>query len=110
MIQKTGTCIRDYIHVVDLAAGHMKALEKLNNPGVYIHNLGTGAGTSVLEIVKTFERVNGIKVNYKFAPRRAGDLPKFFADPTKAKEELGWEAKRGIEEMCRDSWNFIKNM
>ena len=104
---KDGTCIRDYIHVVDLAVGHMKALQKLNKPGVYIHNLGTGAGTSVLDIVKTFEKVNNIKVNYKFAPRRAGDLPEFFADPSKAKSELDWEAKRGLEEMCRDSWNFI---
>ncbi len=106
---KDGTCIRDYIHVVDLALGHIKALEKLEKPGIYVYNLGTGKGHSVLEIVKTFEKVNNIKLNYKIAPRRAGDLAEFFADPSKAKKELGWEAKKGIEEMCRDSWNFAKN-
>lgn len=104
-----GTCIRDYIHVVDLAIGHIKALEKLTKPGIYVHNLGTGHGYSVLEIVKTFEKVNNLKLNYKFAPRRAGDLPEFYADPSKAKKELDWEAKRGIEEMCKDAWNFAKN-
>lgn len=106
---KDGTGVRDYIHVVDLAIGHVKALEKLTKPGVYIHNLGTGCGYSVLDIVNTFERVNNVKVNYKIAPRRPGDLAMYYADPTKAKKELGWEAKRGIEEMCRDSWNFVKN-
>ena len=106
---KDGTGVRDYIHVVDLAIGHVKALEKLTKPGVYIHNLGTGCGYSVLDIVNTFERVNNVKVNYKIAPRRPGDLAMYYADPTKAKKELGWEAKRGIEGMCRDSWNFVKN-
>ena len=89
---KDGTGERDYIHVVDLANGHVKALEKLNTPGIYIHNLGTGNSYSVLEIIKAFERVNNVKVNYKIAPRRPGDLSKFYADPTKAKKELGWEA------------------
>ena len=89
--------------------GHIKALEKINAPGVYIHNLGRGCGYSVLEVVKSFEKVNNIKLNYKIVGRRAGDLAEFFADPTKAKKELGWEAKRGIEEMCRDAWNFAKN-
>lgn len=107
---KDGTGVRDYIHVVDLASGHVKALEKLNNPGLYIYNLGTGCGYSVLDIVKTFEKVNNIKINYCFAPRRAGDLAEFFADPSKAEKELGWTAKRGIEEMCKDAWNFAKNM
>lgn len=107
---KDGTCIRDFIHVVDLAIGHIKALENLKTPGVYIHNLGTGRGYSVLDIVNTFEKVNDIKINHTFAPRRAGDLPEFYADPSKAERELGWKAERGIEEMCRDAWNFAKNV
>ena len=107
---KDGTCVRDFIHVVDLAIGHIKALENLKAPGVYIHNLGTGHGYSVLDIVNTFERVNNIKINHVFAPRRAGDLAMFYADPSKAERELGWKAERGIEEMCRDAWNFAKNM
>lgn len=106
-----GTGVRDYIHVVDLAEGHIKALEKLDKErnGLYVYNLGAGKGVSVLEIINTFEKVNNIKINYKIAPRRAGDLAIFFADPTKAKNELGWETKRNIEDMCRDSWNFMKN-
>lgn len=106
---KDGTCVRDFIHVVDLSLGHIKALENLKAPGVYIHNLGTGHGYSVLDIVNTFERVNNIKINHVFAPRRAGDLAMFYADPSKAERELGWKAERGIEEMCRDAWNFAKN-
>lgn len=90
--------------------GHLKALEKINKPGVYIHNLGSGHGYSVLDIVKTFKKVNNIEVKYKIAPRRAGDLSEFYADPSKAKKELDWVAIRGIEEMCKDSWNFIKNL
>ena len=107
---KDGTCIRDFIHVVDLAVGHINALEKLNNEetGVYIYNLGTGVGYSVLDLVKTFENVNNIKLAYKIAQRRAGDLPEFYANPTKAKEELGWCATKTLEDMCRDSWNFAK--
>jgi len=105
---KDGTGVRDYIHVVDLAVGHVKALEKLDRPDVYTYNLGTGCGYSVLDIVNTFEKVNNTKINYKIAPRRKGDLGMYYADPTKAKDELGFEAKRGIEEMCYDSWNFVK--
>ena len=106
---KDGTCIRDFIHVVDLAIGHIRALENLKTSGVYIYNLGTGHGYSVLDIVNTFERVNNIKINHVFAPRRAGDLAEFYADPSKAERELGWKAERGIEEMCKDAWNFAKN-
>lgn len=107
---KDGTGVRDYIHVVDLARGHLNALQKLDNSGVFTYNLGTGCGYSVLDIINTFQEVNNVKVNYKVVPRRAGDLACFFADPSKAREELGWEAKNGIEDMCRDSWNFVKNM
>ena len=105
---KDGTGVRDYIHVVDLAKGHLKALDKIREEmGVKIYNLGTGNGYSVLDLVKTFESVNNIKVKYKIAPRRAGDIATCFADPTKAKNELGWIAEKGIEDMCRDAWNFI---
>ena len=105
-----GTGVRDFIHVVDLANGHVKALAKLRNEnGVHIYNLGTGNGYSVLEIVKTFERVNGVPVKYRLADRRPGDISACYADPTKAKEELGWVAEKNLEDMCRDSWNFTKN-
>ena len=106
---KDGTGVRDYIHVVDLAKGHIKALDKLEKEknGVYIYNLGSGRGISVLELVKTFEKVNNIKIPYKIAPRRPGDLDEFFADASKAKEELGWYTEKTIEDMCRDSWNYI---
>ena len=105
-----GTGVRDYIHVVDLALGHIKAIEKvLKDKGVHTYNLGTGIGYSVLDLVKTFEKVNKVKVNYKITDRRAGDIAACYADPTKAKEELGWVATRGIEEMVSSSWNFIKN-
>lgn len=107
---KDGTGVRDYIHVVDLAAGHIKALEKvMRDKGVFTHNLGTGVGYSVLDLVKAFEKVNNLKINYKIAPRRPGDVVVCYADPTKAREELGWEAKLTIEDMCRDSWNWQKN-
>ena len=104
-----GTGVRDYIHVVDLAIGHIKALEKLEKEkhGVFIYNLGTGKGYSVLDMVKTFEEVSGKKVPYKIAPRRPGDIDMFYSDPTKAKEELGWEATRDFKQMCKDSWNYI---
>lgn len=107
---KDGTAARDYIHVVDLAKGHLKALEKLNNEknGLYVYNLGTGNPYTVQEIVDTFQKVNDIEVPYEYTERRAGDLPIFYADPTKAKNELGWEAEKGIEDMCKDSWNFVK--
>ena len=102
-----GTGIRDYIHVVDLAIGHVKAIAKLSEkPGLKIYNLGTGKGYSVLDIVKTFERVTGAKVPYDIKPRRAGDIAECWADPSLAAAELGWKAERGLEEMCRDLWNW----
>ncbi len=102
-----GTGVRDYIHVVDLARGHVKALEAINrNCGVAIYNLGTGKGYSVLEIVKAFESVNGMKIPYVIDPRRPGDIATCYSDPQKAQRELGWKADNGIEEMCRDSWNW----
>lgn len=104
-----GTGVRDYIHVVDLAEGHVAALEKMSE-GVSIYNLGTGKGTSVLELVKTFEKVNNIEIPYEVVPRRAGDIPEFYADTKKAEVELGWLAKRGIEDMCRDSWKFEESV
>ena len=105
-----GTCRRDYLHVVDLAIGHIKALEKLDRSdnGVYVYNLGTGKPVSVLELVTTFMKVNNIDVPYKFGARRAGDLDEFYADPTKAENELNWKATRTVEDMCRDSWNYIQ--
>lgn len=100
-----GTGVRDYIHVVDLAEGHVKALEHLNE-GVHIYNLGTGQGTSVLELVHAFIQENKVDVPYKIVSRRPGDLATCYADANKAKAELKWSAKRGIEEMVRDAWNF----
>ena len=105
-----GTCLRDYIHVMDLADGHVKAVEfAAGHKGVEIFNLGTGKPYSVLDIVNTFQQVNGVKVNYAIGPRRAGDLPVCYADAAKAKKVLGWEAKRTLADMCRDSWNWQKN-
>ena len=102
-----GTGVRDYIHVVDLAAGHLHALEKLaSNPGVVAYNLGTGRGYSVLDMVKAFEKASGRKVAYKIVPRRAGDIASCYADPSKARGELGWKASRGIDEMCEDTWRW----
>ena len=104
-----GTGVRDYIHVVDLAIGHLKALEKARKTnGVEAYNLGTGKGYSVLEIVKAFEDATGVKVKYEITARRPGDIAKCYADPSKAKEELNWEAVRDIKEMCEDSWRFTK--
>ena len=105
-----GTGVRDYIHVVDLAKGHINALEKLEKEGegLFIYNLGTGKGYSVLDIVKTFEEATGMKVLYKIAPRRAGDIDTCYSDPTKAKNELGWKAERDLRQMCKDSWNYIE--
>ncbi len=105
-----GTGVRDYIHVVDLAKGHLKALDKIEKEqkGIYIYNLGTGTGYSVLDMVKAFEKTTGKKVPYRIAPRRAGDIATCYADPKKAKEELGWEATKTLEDMCRDSWNYIE--
>lgn len=109
---KDGTGVRDFIHVVDLAKGHINAMEKLkeHQNSVLVYNLGTGTGYSVLDMVNTFEKVNEVKVPYKIAPRRAGDLAEMYADPTKAKEELGWVATKNLDDMCRDSWNFAKNV
>ena len=106
-----GTGVRDYIHVVDLADGHLKALEYINkgHKGTEIFNLGTGTGYSVLDIVKAFSKVNGVEIPYAIMDRRAGDVATVTADPKKANEMLNWSAKFGIEEMCRDSWNWQKN-
>ena len=106
-----GTGVRDYIHVVDLAKGHVNALEKLEKEkqGIYIYNLGTGHGYSVLDMVKAFEKSTGEKVPYKIAPRRLGDIAECYANPQKANEELNWKANKTLEEMCKDSWNYIKN-
>lgn len=102
-----GTGVRDYIHVVDLALGHIKALEKVQkDTGVFVHNLGTGIGYSVLQIVKAFEEANGVTINYKLTDRRPGDIAECYADTAKAKNELNWSATRGIVEMCKDSWRW----
>lgn len=108
---KDGTGVRDYIHVVDLAIGHIKVLEKLNKEGkgLFIYNLATGTGYSVLDIINTFEKVNNVKVNYKIVNRRPGDIAACYSDPTKAKEELGFVATKTLEDMCRDLWNYEKN-
>ena len=105
-----GSGIRDYLHVVDLAKGHVAALKGLlnSNSGTYVYNLGSGKGVSVLELINTFEKVNGVKVNYKIVGRRAGDLAEMYADPSKALRELGWKTEKTVEDMCRDSWNFMK--
>ncbi len=105
-----GTGVRDYIHVCDLAASHVCALKAIQrNCGLGISNLGTGHGYSVLDVVKAFEKANGVPVKYSLKPRRPGDIATCYCDPTKAKEELGWQAQYGIEEMCRDAWNWQKN-
>ena len=106
-----GTCKRDYLHVVDLAIGHIKALEFLEKQenGIFFHNLGTGNPVSVLEMVTAFIKANNIDVPYVFGPRRSGDLPEYYADPSKAEKELNWKATKTIEDMCKDSWNFQKN-
>lgn len=105
-----GTGVRDYIHVEDLATGHVKSYDKIKLAnGIYTYNLGTGNGYSVLEVINAFEKANNIKVNYKIAPRRAGDVATVYADTKKAEEELGFKAVYNIEDMCRDSWNFYKN-
>lgn len=106
-----GTGVRDYIHVVDLAKGHVKALNKIDKErkGLFIYNLGTGQGYSVLDMVKAFEKATGKNVPYRIAPRRDGDIATCYADPKKAKEELGWEAQLTLADMCKDSWNYIEN-
>lgn len=105
-----GTGVRDYLHVVDLAKGHLKALERITmRKGLGIYNLGTGRGYSVLEVIRCFERVTGKRIPYEITKRRLGDISQCYADPTKARCELGWKAKKGLEEMCRDSWYWQKN-
>lgn len=102
-----GTGVRDYIHVEDLAKGHLKALEKLKtNPGLVTYNLGTGKGCSVLDIVKAFSEASGREIPYKITARRPGDVAIYYSDPSKANEELGWKAEKGIKEMCEDSWRW----
>ncbi len=104
-----GTGVRDYIHVVDLARGHVKALQAIeNNCGVAIYNLGTGKGYSVLELVHAFEKASGVKIPYVIEGRRPGDIAVCYSDPGKANRELGWKAEYGIEDMCRDAWNWQK--
>ena len=103
-----GTGVRDYIHVVDLAKGHIKALKKIEEEhGLFIYNLGTGIGYSVLDIVNAFEKANNIKVKYKIVERRPGDIAMCYSNPEKAMKELNWKAERTLEDMCKDSWNFI---
>lgn len=105
-----GTGVRDYIHVVDLAKGHLKAVEKvLSSNGVEAYNLGTGIGYSVLDVVNSFEKASGQKVPYKIVERRAGDIATCYADATKALRELGWKAEKNLDDMCRDSWRWQKN-
>ncbi len=106
-----GTGVRDYIHVVDLAKGHLKALEKLEkeNSGIYVYNLGTGTGYSVLDMVKAFEEATGKTVKYKIVERRPGDIATCYSNPEKAKKELGWEATKTLKDMCQDSWRYIEN-
>lgn len=104
-----GTGVRDYIHVVDLSLGHVCAVSKIENEtGVYTYNLGTGNGYSVLQVVKAFEKACGRPVPYKIVPRRPGDIAECYANPAKAKKELGWEAKYGLDEMCKDAWHFVE--
>ena len=108
---KDGTGVRDYIHIVDLAMGHLKAIEKLekDKQGMHIYNLGTGKGYSVLEIVKTFEKVNKIKIPYEIVERREGDIDECYSDPSKAEKELNFKAKYTLEDMVKDDWNYEKN-
>lgn len=103
-----GTGVRDYIHVVDLARGHVKAIEKLGQ-GSHVYNLGTSQGTSVLELVHKFIKVNGVAVPYEITGRRPGDVATVYADAAKAKQELGWEAELTLEDMVRDAWRFERN-
>ena len=102
-----GTCVRDFIHVVDLADGHIAALKAdQNRAGVHIYNLGSGVGFSVLQVIKAFEKASGKPLNWHFAPRRAGDLPAFWADAKKAEQQLGWKTKLTLDDMVKDSWNW----
>ncbi|MPN50262.1 UDP-glucose 4-epimerase [bioreactor metagenome] len=104
-----GSGVRDYIHVCDLAEGHVKTLDRLEQGGLYTYNLGTGRGVSVLELVRLFEKVNGVKIPYTVTGRRAGDTAECYADAGKAERELGWKASRTVEDMCRDSYRWQTN-
>lgn len=107
---KDGTGVRDYIHVEDLANGHVAALKKMNQTGVHIYNLGSGQGNSVLEVIAAYEKACGKKLHYKIMPHRAGDIAAFWADASKAKNELDWQTQFSLEDMARDSWNWqLKN-
>lgn len=108
---KDGTGVRDYIHVVDLAKGHLLALDKLDkeNKGIFIYNLGTGNGYSVLEMIEAFKKVNNVDVPYKIVERRPGDIATCYSDPSKAEKELGFITTKTLEDMCRDGWNYQKN-
>lgn len=101
-----GTGVRDYIHVVDLAKGHVAAIDKINDSGVYTYNLGTGKGYSVLDVIKAFEKACGKKLPYSIKPRRAGDIDEYYSDPSKAKKELGWVAELNLDDMCASIWNW----
>jgi UDP-glucose 4-epimerase len=104
---RDGTAVRDYLHVVDLADAHLKALQAIENNGEgFICNLGTGKGSSVLDVIDAFEKANGIRIAYDFAPRRSGDVTEAWADPTYAKNKLGWKSKHDLVEMLRDAWNW----
>lgn len=104
-----GSCVRDYIHVVDLAKGHVAAIKKVREMnGAEAYNLGTGKGYSVIEMLETFQRVNGVDLGYTIGERRPGDAATTYSDPSKAERELGWKAEKGIEDMCRDAWNFVQ--
>lgn len=107
---RDGTCIRDFIHVVDLAQGHIASLHKLQSTGINVYNLGTGNGTTVLELISAFERVNGIKLNYEITGRREGDLAVVYANSEKALREIGWKATHSVDDMCRHGYNFIRNL
>jgi UDP-glucose 4-epimerase len=98
--------VRDYIHVVDLAVGHIKALKKINGAGFKVYNLGTGAGVSVFEMIAAFEAASGVKIPFETVARRAGDIAECYADPSLARRELGFEAKKSLAEMCADSWHW----
>lgn len=104
-----GTGVRDYIHVVDLAKGHVAAINKINNSGVYVYNLGTGVGYSVLDVIHAYEKACGHAIPYSIKPRRPGDIASCYADASKAERELGWKAQYGIDEMCSSSWNWQSN-
>ena len=102
-----GTCVRDYIHVVDLARGHLAALNKLaENPGLVTYNLGSGIGQSVLEVIRAFQVANSLVLPYTFGPRREGDIAEYYADPSKALADLNWRAEKSLEDICRDAWRW----